>query len=276
MRYFAPRFRPATLAGNQNKLLSKLGGVPWGLPIGCWPFCCGQPEKLLAQLCHEPPMLNLGDPDAVLHLFQCLECGGIDDGGRDAFLIDRSQLGQALVRIEGYDHCPELGNRLIGEFWIDGWDKEDDGIPAARLPEFFDENELWSLQADFPNIDWFDSRQSTRFGGSPRWTGNGPMNFPPAPFEFLLQFDNYLYLPGPLPCPNDVGCGVSIQSQSSAYTQAMPEPGMERINAPWTIIQERSVNYYYAEFTNLGSDGTAYVFIDRTQQPHKVKWFWNR
>jgi len=55
-----------------------------------------------------------------------------------------------------------------------------------------------------------------------------------------------------------------------------PDPGRCLINAPWTIMYERSANYHYAEFTNLGSDGTAYVFIDRTQQPHGLKWLWNR
>ena len=82
MRSFLPTFQIATLAGEQTCLRSKLGGVPWGLPVERWPVCCGQPQKLLAQLCHQPPMLDLGAPGAVLHLFQRLDCLGIAESGQ--------------------------------------------------------------------------------------------------------------------------------------------------------------------------------------------------
>ena len=278
MRYFSPRFQIATLAGEQRQLMSKIGGIPWGLPSDHWPSCCGRPQKLLAQLCHEPPMLDLGFPGAVLHLFQCLECCGIDEYGRDAFVIDGAHLGNGLVRVPEYDRSPDLGNALIGEFWITGWEEHEDGIPAARLAEFFIEEDLWALQDEFPNIDWFDSRGRTKFGGSPRWTGNGPLEFPPPPFEFLFQLDNYLYLDGFPPSPNEAG-GVVMEYEegtSAEQVYARPDPGMSLINAPWIITHERSANHHYAGFTNLGSDGTAYVFIDRTRQPHGVKWYWNR
>src|SRR3954469_25249809 len=105
MRYFTPRFEIATLVGEQQKLISKLGGVPWGLPKDCWPSCCEQPMKLLAQLCHEPPVLDLGAPGAVLHLFQCLECCGIgeEEIGGSAFIINQSHFESGLVRVPGYD-----------------------------------------------------------------------------------------------------------------------------------------------------------------------------
>ena len=75
MRYFLPQFRIAAFSGTQTELRSKVGGLPWGLPKERWPRCCQRPQKLLAQLRHEPPMLDLGDAGAVLHLFQCLDCG---------------------------------------------------------------------------------------------------------------------------------------------------------------------------------------------------------
>ena len=137
--------------------MSKIGGIPWGLPSDHWPSCCGRPQKLLAQLCHEPPMLDLGFPGAVLHLFQCLECCGIDEYGRDAFVIDGAHLGNGLVRVPEYDRSPDLGNALIGEFWITGWEEHEDGIPAARLAEFFIEEDLWALQDEIWRItemDW--------------------------------------------------------------------------------------------------------------------------
>ena len=280
MRYFTPRFQIATLVGEQRNLISKIGGVPWGLPEDFWPSCCDRPMKLLAQLCHEPPILDLGAPGAVLHLFQCLDCLGIgpEEVGGTAFIINQSHLERGLVRVAGHDEEGELGNRLIGEFWITGWDEHDDGIPAERMPEFFIEKDLWKLQDEYPHIEWFDPREKTKFGGTPRWTGNGPMGFPRSPFEFLLQIDNLLFLSGPPPNANEAGCSITEYSddQSTESVHTKPEPGAERINAPWGIMRERTADDFYAEFTNLGTDGTLYVFIDRTQQPHRVKWIWNR
>jgi len=279
MKYFRPHFQIATLAGKQDRLISKIGGVPWGLPEKYWPACCGRPQKLLAQLRHEPPMLDLGSPGAVLHLFQCLECGGIDDCGRDAVLLNESDLGCGLVRIEGFNVEPDLGNSLIGELWIDGWDEVDDGIPDARFSEFFDEKSVWKLHDEFPAIDWYSCREKTKFGGSPRWTGNGP-SFEPPPFEFLFQLDNYLFLDGLPPNPNEVGCVVITntlkKNGNSDQTCVRPDAGRTQENAPWAVMYDYGSDHHYVDFTNLGSDGTLYVFFDRNQQPHEVRWLWRR
>lgn len=274
MRYFTPQFQIATLIGEQKNLLSKIGGIPWGLPIERWPHCCGEPQKLLAQLCHEPPMLDLGAPGAVLHLFQCLGCFGIDECGCNAFVIDQSELGDGLVQTPGYDD--QLDQKLIGEFRISGWKEGDDGIPASRFPEFFNERKLWALQEEFQNIDWFDFQERTRFGGTPRWTGNGPGVFPEPPFEFLFQLDNYLFLQGPPPKPDEAGCTVLELNKENKWNTANPIPSMRRMNAPWTIMHEPPKDYHAAEYTNLGSDGTAYVFVDRSRKPYTYKWYWNR
>ena len=66
-------------------------------------------------------MLDLGSPGAVLHLFQCLECCGIDDCDRGSFLVDASDLGHGLVGISNQDLNSALGKTQIGEVWIDGW-----------------------------------------------------------------------------------------------------------------------------------------------------------
>lgn len=231
--------------------------------------------KLLAQLRHEPPMLDLGIPGAVLYLFQCLACFGIPDSGRVGFIVEPTDLGSAAVRVPDYDAECE-GQRLIGELWIAGWRDEEDGIPATRLPEFFDEGNLWALQDEFPNIDWYSNM--TKFGGSPRWTGNGPMNFPPPPFEFLLQLGNADRIEGPPPEPDQVGCVVFEYSNEAGSKNAYKRPKTNNrpINGPWTVMHEYGAEHFRVEYTNLGSDGTAYVFIDRSQKPHQVKWFWNR
>ncbi len=284
MRSFLPSFQIATLASEQTRLRSKLGGVPWGLPTERWPTCCDHPQKLLAQLCHEPPMLDLGTPGAVLHLFQCLECLGIGDGedgsnAGTAFVLDAPEFGDRLVRVPGYDTELDFGGPLIGEFWLTAWQEEDDGIPPARLPEFFDERTYRALQDEFPHLDWYGDRQRTRFGGGPRWTGNGPQTFPPAPFEFLGQLDNFLCLPGPAPMPDAVGCAVAEYSQVGGrpvFDRLPPGPNRRRPNAPWSLVHERGTAQHRAEYTNFGSDGTAYVFIDRSQTPPAVRWLWNR
>ena len=56
------------------------------------------------------------------------------------------------------------------------------------------------------------------------------------------------------------------------------QPASERrlSNAPWKLFYERGSTFHDAEYTNFGSDGTAFVFIDRTQTPPVVRWLWNR
>ena len=280
MRAFLPSFQIATLAGEQTRLRSKLGGVPWGLPAQR----CDQPQKLLAQLCHEPPMLDLGAPGAVLHLFQCLECLGIGQGADGsnagaAFVLDRSELSAGLVRIPGDDAEPDMGRPLIGEFWLTGWHAVDDGIPPMRLPDFFDEGKYWALQDEFAHLDWNGERARTRFGGSPRWTGNGPQTFPSTPYEFLGQLDTFLPLPGPAPAPDEVGCTVAEYTEvdgKTVFSSRQPAPDRRQPNAPWGLTCERAAALHRAEYTNFGSDGTAYVYIDRTQTPPAVRWLWNR
>lgn len=219
-------------------------------------------------------MLDLGKPGAVLHLFQCLECGGIgNDASRAAFILDESQLTDHTVTIPDFDHKPELGEKLIGEFWIDGWTERDDGIPPERLPEFFT-CETWNpLTDDYPAIQWFDPREATRFGGSPRWTGNGPSSPYSRSFEFLLQCNNDLYIDGPPPTADDVGGSVFRFPEE---TTEKPGPGTVRMNAPWLLVHEAGETNYRAEYTNLGTDGTLFVFINRQTSPHQVRWYWTR
>jgi len=288
MKYFSPQFKIATLAPKQKRLRSKIGGVPWGLPAKRWPKCCGFPQKLLAQLCHKPPMLDLGTTGTVLYLFQCLECLGIDglgsgksdSGGRAAFILHRSEMGSGFTTVDGFDHSPEMGERLIGEAFIEGYQNADDGIPESRLPEFYKEESVWALHEEFSQINWFGEGM-TKFGGSPRWTGNGPMSCPRKPYEFLFQLNSSLRVNGHPPTPDEAGCKVGTHSvrkngETIRSQTLTPRPENVRMNAPWGISFERTANHYEFEFTNLGTDGRVYVFINRARTPHAVTWFWNR
>jgi hypothetical protein len=281
MRYFLPNFKIASMEPPQDRLRSKIGGVPWGLPPHRWPYHCGHPQKLLAQFLHEPPMLDLGEHGAVLHLFQCMHCIGIGRrGGRAAFILSRAAMGDGPVTVPDYDAPSEYGERLIGELWIDGFEGRDDGVPPSRLADFY-QWETWSpLTDEFPTMNWFNSKEATRFGAPPMWTGYGPLEIPPPPFEFLLQLNESIHFQGPLPSPDDVGCFVHLFECKPGHvtecTTTRPSAGKERLNAPWDLSGNAHDSEYWASYTNLGTDGIVFVYIDRTRIPHKVRWYWNR
>ena len=285
MIYFTPRFRLATLSAPQQKLCSKIGGAPWGLPVDLWPRCCGgYLQKRVAQFLHQPPMLDLGDPNAVLHLFQCPKCGGTsdDDIGRGVLILDRKVLGDELSTPDGYDDAIDRGRPLIGEAFLEGFDQHDDGISESRLPDFFDEERLWQLQDEHPRVDWFDPKSDNKFGGSPRWTGNGPrIYFGPGEFEwpnsqFLFQLGESIWMPGEAPHPDDVGCQLFLNDLNRHQRMIKPSPGKEKKNAPFSIgVSEGSEGWWF-DFINLGTDGTLFVFAERATKPLRVRWFWNR
>jgi hypothetical protein len=224
-------------------------------------------------------MLDLGANGMVLHLFQCHGCGLNTPTACRAIVLHESQLAHRLTKVEGCDEATEYGNGLVGEARIKGWKEFDDGIPVSRLRELLGDFRTCSkLQDEFPQIEWFDGREATRFGGTPRWTGNGPMGIPDGPFEFLFQLDNHLYMPLPLPDPDDVGCTIyTFPCETSESREGISvQPSYSKPNAPWFIMHEPGAPDYRFEFTNLGSDGTLFVFIDRTKTPHEFRWFWNR
>jgi hypothetical protein len=56
-----------------------------------------------------------------------------------------------------------------------------------------------------------------------------------------------------------------------------PRPSKRKINAPWSInVEVAEKGKFSVTITNLGSDGTAYVFINRKLKPAKVYWLWTR
>ena len=183
------------------------------------------------------------------------------------------------MTVPGFNDKPEYGEPLIGEFWIDYWEQADDSIPASRMSEFFTWEQWSALVDDFPGIEWFDICESTRFGGSPRWTGNGPLSAPIAPFEFLLQLTT-IHFEGSAPPADAVGCPIhtSATKDGRAYhhSNESPTESRRKPNSPWHLSRTLNHPGFFAEYTNFGSDGTAYVFIDRAKHPHDVQWYWNR
>jgi len=91
-----------------------------------------------------------------------------------------------------------------------------------------------------------------------------------------MQIDTLIPIPGRMPDPSALGCDVYEHGANGQQMEARPVPSVaKRENAAWGAMQERD-DEYHVEFANFGSDGTAYVFIDRQTTPPRVMLFWNR
>jgi hypothetical protein len=230
----------------------------------------------------------------VLHLFQCTTAGcstwSYDEGCNAAFMLPREALGegptpapQAVTKrpvnawISG---STPVDHSMHGELWITGWDEHEDAIPPHMRPAYFDPGTFGALPAEFQFPHDFDHRLRTKAGGVPHWTANGPGGLPEIPgrhFDYLMQIDTSLTVQGPLPDPSSVGCDVYLhQANGQMETRPVPSAAKQE-NAPWSAMQEADRNdEYYVEFANFGSDGIAYVFIDRQTTPPRAVLSWNR
>jgi hypothetical protein len=305
MRNFLPDLAIATLQCRQQEcLIPKFGGLPWGFPKHLWRNCreCGQPLALLAQLPQQLPALDLGAPEWVLLLFQCTTAGcstwSHDSGCNAAFVLSRDALAEGLTRPPdattprpvsawaGPDRIPIQDPSMHGEVWITGWREHEDVVSPHQSAAYIDPIAFYALPEELQFPHHFECRLATKAGGVPYWTGNGPgalPSIPQPPYRYLLQIDSALVLRGPRPSPSAVGCDVHLvhwnpQRNAVDKTEILRAPQTSRReNAPWDISQETgSEGEYSAAFANFGSDGTAYVFIDREKSPPDVLLFWNR
>ena len=311
MKIFVPRLAVASLQPPQTALMPKFGGMPWGFPISRWPVCreCGSHMALLAQLPHDEAVgLDFGGDGQVLHLFQCPTGGcsayAYDEGCTDSLILHCDELGDGLTEPPAgppapnpyvcISHTSESGEVEIerflpapmnGELWITGWDGYEDGVRAEQRDVYFDasrfsdameeeQEPFLKLQA---GADDDYCRLRTKTGGFPYW------NYGPTPpkgaFEFLLQIDTFLYVRGALPKPEEIGCDVFLLSDRQGYDEAghlRVPPDKRRANAPWCVLQSSRSDAFRVEFANFGTDGTAYVFIDRAHSPPLVTWAWSR
>jgi hypothetical protein len=252
------------------------------------------PMALLAQLPHHAPALDFGDSRWVLHLFQCTTAGcstwSHDEGCNAAFILPRGALGEGLTPalptaaerpvnawIEG---STPVDHSMHGELWITGWTEYEDAIPQNLRPAYFDHDAFYALpeKLQFPHD--FDCRLSTKAGGVPYWTPNGPgglPGIPPRPFDYLMQIDTCLSIQGRMPEPSAIGCDVYLHEANGGMAACPAPAAAKRENAPWNAVQTPgSDDEYSVEFANFGSDGTAYVFIDREAVPPRALFFWNR
>jgi len=276
-------------------LIPKLGGLPWGFPAAMWPSCrkCSVPMALLAQLPHRHPALDFGDSRWVLHLFQCTTTGcstwSYDEGCNAAFILPREALGEGLtpppqvvsdrpVYVWVTGSMPVV-HSMHGELWIAGWKEHEDAIPQHMSSAYFDPRAFGALPEEFQFPHNFGDPR-TKAGGVPYWTANGPWGLPKIPsrpFDYLMQIDTFLSISGRLPDPSVIGCDVFVHDANGRMERRPVPDAAKRDNAPWTAMQERDRDdEYCVEFANFGSDGTAYVFIDRGTTPPRAVFFWNR
>lgn len=284
MHLYRPKFVLAALQPPQQRLLSKLGGQPFGFPQHRWPVCpgCDHPMSLVAQLTNTPPAIDLGHAGTVLHLFFCANVGCRTYGGVDgcrALILQSQEIGNGVTRQPADKH----GRRSInGELWIVAWDRHDDAIPPDQAPSFYDDRSHLDLADDIAHPFGFDERWSTKAGGVPYWTGAGVTldraSIPCPPFEFLLQIHSRTYVDGVPPAADLIHCRVSIYEQVGSETQWHHSvPSAEHPESPgMSLIYENGADCYGVDFVNFGSDGTAFVFIDRLANPPQVRWHWNR
>jgi hypothetical protein len=305
MRFFRPRFVVATLQTEpQTRLRSKLGGRPWGFPVSHWPFCreCTRPMALVAQLLHDPPMLDLGNDNYVLHLFQCPTAGcssyECDAGCTAGLVLSRHDLGDALIEAPrdthptGQIYVKMTGPNVVvpeenwtiplnGELWLSHWEQHDDEIPPDKLSAFFDNAAFDALPARQRNPFGFDSRWHTKTGSAPYWGGNGVGDtverVPQPPFAFLMQINESIPVAGPVPAPDAAGCDiVRCERDGKSQTILRAAPSARRVNAPLHISYEaENEKEYWVSFANFGG-GSAYVFTDRHGVDPRFIWFWSK
>jgi hypothetical protein len=170
-----------------------------------------------------------------------------------------------------------VDHSMHGELWITGWRAHEDTIPQHMSAAYFDPHTFRALPEEFQFPHEFDYRLRTKAGGVPYWTANGPTKVPPRPFDYLMQIDTLLSIQGRLPDPVAIGCDVYVR-RANGQMETRRVPSMaKRENAPWSAMQELDGDVEYCvEFANFGSDGTAYVFVDRETTPPRAIFFWNR
>jgi hypothetical protein len=246
---------------------------------------------LLAQLPHQGPALDFGDSRWVLHIFQCATAGchtaSFDGGCNAAFMLPREVLGEGLTQApEPTKQRPirawisgsvPVEHSMHGELWLTGWQEHDDAVPQHLSPAYFDFDTFYALPDELQFPDDFESRLRTKTGGVPYWrAASGPAEVPHH-FEYLLQIDSGILIQGRLPDPSEIGCDVYVYHASGEAEIRRVPSATKRENAPWSVNQNPDqADGYYVEFANFGSDGTAYVFIDRDTTPPGVIFFWNR
>ncbi len=266
MRHWMPKLVYGLNQPPQSELISKFGGLPWGLPVELWPNCkeCGRPMHFLAQLTHQPPMLDIGE-DQVLHAFICnfdsiCSFWDADAGANAVTLLARNRLGTGLtpypadrVPAEETDSQPTM----FLDLHLQDWEAFDDHLTDDQLPLFYDPEAFWDLPDDVAHPHDFDLVMSNKAGPIPYWTGNGPSPRL-ANTEIILQVtgDNMPVFD----TPPDRESIVASYGNTPVDNVQILEPMFGQIDG----------GHSYVNWANFCSDGTGFIF--REQTPNGLRY----
>lgn len=247
MQNYKPIFSLAATQKPQRKLRSKFGGRPWGLDPSIWP----KRMALLAQLVHEPPAIDLGG-EYVLHIWHWntpedyCEPPNYEYYCHFSTLVPKSKLGNELTPAPA-------GQKLIGEVYIDRWETFDDNAPDSWLPMFFERDSYSKLLDRETGKIRFGGGLGTKFGGPPCWQGTNAIENSPQRSDFIFQTDAYIPIAGQPPS-DDVVKKHNLEG----------------------IFPCRNGDGYIYVITDFASDGSAFVFLDKSQTPPLPIWTWSR
>ena len=183
IRHWFPKLVYGLNQKPQTDLITKFGGLPWGLPKPLWPICaeCGRPMHFLAQLEHSPPFFDFGERQ-VLHAFICnfdsiCSFWDTDSGANSVFLVDRSDMANCLTRypvelVESEEIDGQFTTFL--ELRLTGWETFEDQLTLDQKPLFYDHDAFWKLDNDTAFPADFSLMKHNKAGPIPYWTGNGP------------------------------------------------------------------------------------------------------
>ena len=246
MIYFRPDIELATVLGPQRAAEEKLGGLPWGLPLGQWPMCssCHKPQTLLAEFHHVESRLDLGAAGRTLFVFHCANEPGMcddwdqDSGGNAAFVVEASALDSGLTQ-------PRPGTPVYPEARILSWVELEDTIPHHLVQSFFTDKLYLSLGESV--IDRVT--MGTKLGSVPRWIQSSDES--PPGFRFVGQLD----------------------SSYSFYRSLPPGTAREGLQGgPDTQAFEGRT--WWADGPNFGDGGIGYLFLRETELLPEFKFFW--
>jgi hypothetical protein len=195
-------------------------------------------------------------------------------------ILQCEEIGNDVTR----QPCDKEGGQSInGELWIAGWDQHEDLVAPEQAPLFYDDRSYMNLPDEIAQPFGLDEHWKTKAGGVPYWTGGGGVtldraHIPLPPFEFLLQIHSRIYVDGAPPAADLIGCLVSIYEEAGDETEwkhTFPT-GQRAGTCDMSLIYENGAESYGVDFVNFGSDGIAFVFIDRFSNPPEVRWHWSR
>lgn len=258
MQNWRPILTFGATAAPQTDLVSKFGGLPWGLPAGDWPICreCGRPMHFLMQMTHQPPQIDLGGDDKVLFAFQCnfssiCSSWEANAGANAVFLRNRGDLGTGHTPYP--KHLAPAGSLeeehlLLLELLLARWEGFEDPLTEDHRDAIYTYDGFWDLPEELAAPHDYDHKRQTKAGGLPYWTGNGPHPDMEGRDVFLQLTGDWVDVEGVPPTPEEMREDPDLCMKWQGKL------------TPPIISGKQSDGLYGVTLANFCSDGTGYFF----------------